>query len=183
MCTLCFYFWPYSVACRISVPQPVTEPGPQQWKPRILTTRPTGNSPDTSLTSLTGSEPHHMSPHLLTLPLPLSPSPTPQLTQNSLHKGPLSHPPRHPLQAEHCLHHNMLLGTTDGQEVSINRFLHPYLSHFQSSLLKTGGNPTSHLTRWVGKSSRKKSMFCVVQVKLTIRTLSMDHETRKEFCY
>ena len=28
----------------ISVPQPVTEPRPWQWKPAILTTRPTGNS-------------------------------------------------------------------------------------------------------------------------------------------
>ena len=88
-----------------------------------------------------------MSPHLLTLHLPLSPSPTPQLIQNPPHKGPLSYLSQHPLQAEHCLHHNMLLGTADGQEVSINRFLHPYLSPFQSSLLKTEGNPTSRLTR------------------------------------
>ena len=30
-------------ACQISVPGPGTEPGPQQWKPRILTTGPSEN--------------------------------------------------------------------------------------------------------------------------------------------
>ena len=39
-----FSFWPHRAACRISVPQPGIEPGPRQWKPRILTIRPPGNS-------------------------------------------------------------------------------------------------------------------------------------------
>ena len=30
--------------CEISVPRPGMEPGPRQWKPGILTTRPPGNS-------------------------------------------------------------------------------------------------------------------------------------------
>ena len=34
-----FFFWPHLAACRNSVPQPGVEPGPQQWKPRVLTTR------------------------------------------------------------------------------------------------------------------------------------------------
>ena len=33
------------MACRISVPQPRTEPGPEQPKHRILTTRPPGHAP------------------------------------------------------------------------------------------------------------------------------------------
>ena len=33
------------MACRILVPRPETEPGPQQWKCRVLTTGPPGNSP------------------------------------------------------------------------------------------------------------------------------------------
>ena len=37
-------FWPRRAACGISVPRPGIEPGPRQWKPRILTTRPPGNS-------------------------------------------------------------------------------------------------------------------------------------------
>ena len=37
-------FWRPPEACEISVPQPGTEPGPQQWKPQILTTGPPGNS-------------------------------------------------------------------------------------------------------------------------------------------
>ena len=37
-------FWPHRVTCGISVPQPGIELGPRQWKPRILTTRPPGNS-------------------------------------------------------------------------------------------------------------------------------------------
>ena len=41
---LFYFFWPHRVACRISVPQPGIEPRPRQWKPRILTTRPPGNS-------------------------------------------------------------------------------------------------------------------------------------------
>ena len=36
-------FWPHCTACKISVPQPGIEPGPRQWKPRILTTRPPGD--------------------------------------------------------------------------------------------------------------------------------------------
>ena len=32
------------MACRISVPQPEIERGPQQWKGRVLTTGPPGNS-------------------------------------------------------------------------------------------------------------------------------------------
>ena len=38
------FFWPCQADCRISVPWLGIEPGPQQWKPRILTTRPPGNS-------------------------------------------------------------------------------------------------------------------------------------------
>ena len=38
-----FYFLPHCMACGISLPQPGTEPWLQQWKPRILTTRPPGN--------------------------------------------------------------------------------------------------------------------------------------------
>ena len=36
---LSFYFWPHITACRDSVPQLGIEPGPQQWKSRVLTTR------------------------------------------------------------------------------------------------------------------------------------------------
>ena len=36
-------FWLHCMACRISVPWPGIESGPQQWKPRILTTRQPGN--------------------------------------------------------------------------------------------------------------------------------------------
>ena len=39
-----FFFWLCHAACGISVPWPENEPGPRQWKPRILTTRPPGNS-------------------------------------------------------------------------------------------------------------------------------------------
>ena len=38
------FFLPHCAACRISVPWPVIEPRPLQWKPRILTTRPPENS-------------------------------------------------------------------------------------------------------------------------------------------
>ena len=41
---LFFFFWPRLTACRISVSWPGIEPGPWQWKPRIPTTRPPGNS-------------------------------------------------------------------------------------------------------------------------------------------
>ena len=41
---LFFFFWPCCVACGISVPQPGIEPGPWRWNPRLLTTRPPGNS-------------------------------------------------------------------------------------------------------------------------------------------
>ena len=37
-----FLFWPHLAACRNSVPQPWVEPGPQQWKPRVLATRSRG---------------------------------------------------------------------------------------------------------------------------------------------
>ena len=43
------FFWPCLVACRISVSQPGIEPRPQQWKHQILTTRPPGNSKNSSL--------------------------------------------------------------------------------------------------------------------------------------
>ena len=36
-------------ACRIPVPQTRIEPGPRQWKPRILTTRPPGSPPSRPL--------------------------------------------------------------------------------------------------------------------------------------
>ena len=39
-----FFFLAALQACRILVPQPGTEPGPQQWKCWVLTTRPPGNS-------------------------------------------------------------------------------------------------------------------------------------------
>ena len=39
-----FFSWLRHLACRILVPQGGTEPGLQQWKPGILTTRPPGNS-------------------------------------------------------------------------------------------------------------------------------------------
>ena len=38
------FFGPCHLACGISVSQPGIEPGPRQWKPGILTTRPPGNS-------------------------------------------------------------------------------------------------------------------------------------------
>ena len=38
------FFWPCCLACRILVPRPRIEPRPRQWKPRILTIRPPGNS-------------------------------------------------------------------------------------------------------------------------------------------
>ena len=38
-----FIFWPRCTARRILVPRPGTEPGPQQWKHRVLTTGPPGN--------------------------------------------------------------------------------------------------------------------------------------------
>ena len=38
------FFWPHHAACSILVPQPGIEPGPQQWKRRVLTTGPPGNS-------------------------------------------------------------------------------------------------------------------------------------------
>ena len=39
-----FLIWPHHVACAILVPQPEIEPGPQQWKHWVPTTRPPGNS-------------------------------------------------------------------------------------------------------------------------------------------
>ena len=43
--SFCFHiFLAVLAACRISVPWPGIEPGPQQWKPGILTTRLPGNS-------------------------------------------------------------------------------------------------------------------------------------------
>ena len=39
-----FFFWLCCVACGVSVPHPGIEPRPQQWEPRILTTRQPGNS-------------------------------------------------------------------------------------------------------------------------------------------
>ena len=39
-----FVLWPCLMACGISVLQPGIEPGPRQWKHRILTTSPPGNS-------------------------------------------------------------------------------------------------------------------------------------------
>ena len=43
-----FFFWLHHVACRILVPQPRMEPGPWQWKHRVLTTGPPWNSLYTS---------------------------------------------------------------------------------------------------------------------------------------
>ena len=43
------FFWPRHVACRILVPWPGIEPRPRQWKRRVLTTGPPGNSPFTLL--------------------------------------------------------------------------------------------------------------------------------------
>ena len=40
-----FFFQLCNAACRISVPRPEIETRLWQWKPRILTARPTGNSP------------------------------------------------------------------------------------------------------------------------------------------
>ena len=37
-------FWLYHAVYKISFPWPGIEPGPQQWKPGVLTTRPPGNS-------------------------------------------------------------------------------------------------------------------------------------------
>ena len=42
---LIYFFWPCHTACGILVPQPWIEPGPRQWKHRVLTTGPPGNSP------------------------------------------------------------------------------------------------------------------------------------------
>jgi len=41
---LILFFFLQHVACGISVPHPGTEPGPWQWKPRILTSKPPRNS-------------------------------------------------------------------------------------------------------------------------------------------
>ena len=41
---VCFLFWPHCTACGILVPRPGIEPGPQEWKHRVLTTGPPGNS-------------------------------------------------------------------------------------------------------------------------------------------
>ena len=38
------FFWPYCMACGISVPQPGIKPCPLQWKHRVLTTGPPGKS-------------------------------------------------------------------------------------------------------------------------------------------
>ena len=38
-----FFFWPHHAACRILVSGPGIEPGPHQWKSRLLTTGPLGN--------------------------------------------------------------------------------------------------------------------------------------------
>ena len=43
-CATYFLFWPCHAPCGILAPQPGIEHGTQQWKPRILTTRPPGNS-------------------------------------------------------------------------------------------------------------------------------------------
>ena len=43
---LLLFFWPHRVACRILVPWPGNEPGPWQWKHRVLTTGLSGNSPE-----------------------------------------------------------------------------------------------------------------------------------------
>ena len=42
-------FWLCCVACGILVPWPGIEPGPQQWKHRVLTTGPPGNSQGSSV--------------------------------------------------------------------------------------------------------------------------------------
>ena len=48
--TLVFYlFWPHWMALRDLSTQPVIEAGPQQWKSRILSTRPLGNYQHPSL--------------------------------------------------------------------------------------------------------------------------------------
>ena len=39
-----FFFWPCSTACGILVPNQGSNPCPLQWKPRVLTTGPTGKS-------------------------------------------------------------------------------------------------------------------------------------------
>ena len=39
-----YLFLPHQIACGIPVPQSGIESGPWQWKPRILTSRPPGNS-------------------------------------------------------------------------------------------------------------------------------------------
>ena len=39
-----FFFWLIQVACGILVPQSVIDPHPLQWKLRVLTTGPPGNS-------------------------------------------------------------------------------------------------------------------------------------------
>ena len=42
--SILFFFWPCCMVCGILVPQPATEPGPQQWKCWVLTTGLPGNS-------------------------------------------------------------------------------------------------------------------------------------------
>lgn len=42
-------FWQHYAACRILVVWPGIEPGPPQWKPGILKTRPPGKSQDAAL--------------------------------------------------------------------------------------------------------------------------------------
>ena len=43
-----FFFLPRCMACKILIPWPGIEPGPWQWKCRVLITRPLGNSQDVS---------------------------------------------------------------------------------------------------------------------------------------
>ena len=52
-----FFFLPRCAAWSISVPQPGIEPGPWQWKPRILITRPPGNAPFHSFLWLNNNTP------------------------------------------------------------------------------------------------------------------------------
>ena len=49
------FVWPRWAACGIVVPQPGIEPGPQQWKRQVLTTRLPGNSHEPQFLKITVS--------------------------------------------------------------------------------------------------------------------------------
>ena len=52
---LLIFFWPCHMAYEISFPRTRIIPGPWQWKPGVLTTRPPGNSQAFKIITMTNS--------------------------------------------------------------------------------------------------------------------------------